>query len=423
MHGIEAGTMKTIAERAGRFRRAGWGVVLLLLVTVQSRTAAQESPPTRFTLAELVNLGLERQPALAAARASLAAAESGERGINGMRFAGLFAKDIPIRKQQACLGVTIAAAGLDLAEWETRYAVVRNYYSVIYAREQLKVVHRIRDKLDEALTQARKLIKSGSPDIKVTTLDVDILALNLKLLKSKEVEAEIGIRKAIAALREAVGVGPEFPLDVAAGTLPALVKDLNKEALIAMALANRGEVTQAEAAYQVTTLEIDAQAKLRGPTGRTFASSSDVHAKPIPQGVSNGEYRPGAIGLEMPASLAGHKGDRIERARDLNDRAAAVVDKTHNLVALEVEATYLKWLEAAQKIQGLEDAPKIASEITDKIKKQFDKGEVTGEAILRAQGMEEQIAASYNEGLYLQALALAALERVTAGGYRFTKQP
>ncbi|HWY86731.1 MAG TPA: TolC family protein, partial [Gemmataceae bacterium] len=376
-----------------------------------------------LSMPELINLGLARQPALAAARASLAAAESGLRGLQGLRFAGLFAKDLKIRKEQACLGVTIAAAGLEQAEWETRYAVVRNYYSVIYAREQSKVVNRIKGKLEESLAQARKLVKAGDPDIKVTNLDVDILALNLSLLKSKEVEAQTGIRKAFAALREALGVGPEYPLDIGADTLPPLVSDFNKETLAAMAFANRGEIAQAAAAHQVTALEVDAQGKLRGPNGRTFAPGTDVHAKPIPQGISNGEYRPGAIGLEMPAALAGRKSDRIERAQLLNERAGAVVDKTNNLVALEVEATYLKWLEAAQKVKGLEEAPRIAVEITDKVKKEFDKGKVGGEAILRAQGMEEQIAASYNEALYMHALALAALERVTAGGYRLTKQP
>ena len=335
------------------------------------------------TLPELINLGLERQPALAAARASLAAAESGVRGLESLRFGAFLAKDLPIRKQQSCLGVTIAAAGLDQAEWETRYAVVRMYYSVIYAREQLKVVHRIKGKLEEALMQARKLVKAGDPDIKVTNLDVDVLALNLKLLKSKEVEAQIGIRKAIAGLREAIGVGLDYPLEVAADTLPPLVHDLNKESLIAMALANRGEMAQASAAQQVTDLEIAAQGKTRGPSARTFGSGADIHAKPIPQGVANGEYRPGAIGLEMPATLAGRKAERIEHAKDLNTRALAVVDKTNNLVALEVEATYLKWLEAAQKVQGLTEAPVIASQITDKIKKEFDKGKVSGESILR----------------------------------------
>lgn len=401
-------------------RRCAW---LFLIIGLSVGIAQAQAPqaPTPLTLPQLIDLGLERQPALAAARASLAAAESGLRGVEGMRFARFFAKDLPIRKQQSCLGVTIAAAGLQQAEWETRYAVVRNYYSVIYAREQLQVVHRMKGKLEEALMQARKLIKAGDESIKVTTLDVDILSLNVRLLNSKEVEAQIGIRKAVAAVREAIGVGVDYPLEIAAGTLPPLVHNLNKRELIAMALANRGEIAQAGAFQQVTELEIAAQGKLRGPTGRTFSQGADVHAKPIPQGVANGEYRPGAIGPEIPAILAGRKANRIERASDYNDRAIAVVDKTHNLVALEVEATYLKWLEAAEKVQGLAEAPKIASQITEKVKKQFDKGNVSGEAILRAQGMEEQIAASYNEGLYLHVLALAALERVTAGGYHLTQ--
>lgn len=391
---------------------------------VGSAWAVEDAAPPVQTLPQLVNLGLERQPALAAARASLAAAASGQRGLNGLsKFATLFAPDLPIRRQQANLGVTIACAGLEQAEWETRYAVVRNFYPVIYAREQLKVISRIQGKLDEAQKQAKKLVDIGDPDLKITKIDVDVLGLNLELLKAKEVEARIGVMKAFAALREAIGIGLDYPLEIGDEKLPALVPEMDKELLIAQALANRGEICQANGNYRVTELEIDAQAKQRGPTGRTFSSGADIHAKPIPQGVANGEYRPGAIGPEMPASLAGRKEDRIQRARDYTLRAAAVVDKTNNLVVLEVEATYLKWLEAAQKVKNLDKAPKIAADITNKIKIEFDKGKVPGEALLRAQGMEEQIVASYNEGLYLHALALAALERVTAGGYRLTTQP
>ena len=401
-------------------RRCAWLFLAIgLSVGIARAQAPQAAAP--LTLPQLISLGLERQPALAAAQASLAAAESGLRGVDSLRFGAFFAKDLPIRKRQSCLGVTIAEAGLRQAEWETRYAVVRNYYSVIYAREQLAVVHRMKGKLEEALMQARKLLKVGDPMVQITQLDIDVLSLNLKLLNSKEVEAQIGIRKAAAALREAIGVGVDYPLQVAAGTLPPLVHNLNDRELIAIALANRGEVAQASGAQQVTQLEIEAQRRIRGPSGRTFGQGADVHSKPIPQGVANGEYRPGAIGLEMPAMLAGRKANRVERANDYNNRALAVVDKTNNLVALEVEATYLKWLEAAEKVQGLAEAPRIASQITEKVKKQFDKGNASGEAILRAQGMEEQIAAAYNEGLYLHALALAALERVTAGGYHLTQ--
>ena len=143
-------------------QRHSWVLILLFVSSLALNVHAQDGQPKR-TLPELINLGLEKQPALAAERASLAAAESSFQGLNSLKFAGLFAKDIPIRKQQACLGVTIAAAGMDLAEWETRYAVVRNYYSVIYAREQLKVVIRMQDKLGDALNKAKEPRQSGRP--------------------------------------------------------------------------------------------------------------------------------------------------------------------------------------------------------------------------------------------------------------------
>ena len=414
-----------------RLRR--WSCLLILLGAAAYRAGAQEPialpkheaiVAPKMCLSELINMGLTRQPALVAARASLAAAESGQRGVSSLKFARLFTPDLPIRRQQSSLGVTIAAAGLEQAEWETRYAVVRNYYSVIYARQQLDVVLRVRGKLEGAVKTAKKLAAIGDPDIKVTQIDVDVLTLNLELLKSKEVEARVGIQKAFAALREALGVGLDCPLDIIDDTLPPLVTHLNKDELIAMALANRGELVQVTAAHEVTSLEVDAQNKIRGPVGKTFAFSSDIHAKPIPQGIANGEYRPGAIGLEMPGNLVGRKNERVQRAHDLNERAGAVLDKTQNLITLEVEATYLNWQGAAQKVQNLETAPKTARNITENIERQFDLGKVPGEGLLRAQTMEDQIAAGLNEALYQHALALAALERVTAGGYRIAcKQP
>src|SRR5262245_58605183 len=98
------------------------GLALLLagcaICAVQGQ--APVAAPT-FALPELINLGLDRQPALAAARFSLNAAISGQRGVEGLRFGHIVAKDLPVRKQQAALGVTIAQAGLEQAEWETRY--------------------------------------------------------------------------------------------------------------------------------------------------------------------------------------------------------------------------------------------------------------------------------------------------------------
>lgn len=376
------------------------------------------APAPKLTLDACIQLAFENQPALAAARASLAAAQSGQRGINSLRFAAIISHDIPIRREQACIGVQIAQAALFQAEWETRYAVTRNYYSVVYARRQTELVRGLVDKLDRAGDRAKLLLKAGDPNLKVTQIDVDSIVINRDFYKARTYEASVGIDRAFAALREAIGVKPEYPLDIIDDELPAIVENLNKNELIAVALTLRGEMAQVTGANRVTDLEITAQSRVRRPSVPTFAMGSDIHAKPIPQGVANGEYRPGAIGLEMPPSLVGKKRERMDRAADLNSRAVAVVVKTEGLIALEVEATYFKWREAVSRLEALQTTPDLAKKIATNVQGRFDNGNASGEELIRARTLEDQARANYTEALYNHALALAALERVTAGGFR-----
>ena len=145
---------------------------------------------------------------------------------------------------------------------------------------------------------------------------------------------------------------------------------MNKDELIAAALANRGEIIQANGAYRVTQLEIQAQMKIFGWQGDTFASAADIHVQPIPAQVSNGEYRPGAFGLEMPIRFAGRKQDRMARSPSaLSDRSGSVGDKANNLVALDVEAQFLKLQEAVEDIQNLTGIQKIAEGLPDRVQK------------------------------------------------------
>jgi len=185
-------------------------------------------------------------------------------------------------------------------------------------------------------------------------------------------------------------------------------------------LSNRGEMEQASAALRLMELEIEAQRRVCfNPVVKTFAAAADVHAKQIPQGISNGEYRPDAIGPEIPGNLVGKRGARVQRAQDLTNRAEAVVDKTHNLITLEVEAFYLKWEEAAIKARILGKTTALAADIAKRVQKVFNEGQASGEELLRSRTMEDQAQAMYNEALYNHALALAGLERATAGGYPF----
>ncbi len=96
------------------------------------------------------------------------------------------------------------------------------------------------------------------------------------------------------------------------------------------------------------------------------------------------------------------------------------MDKTQNLIVLEVEASYLKWKEALEKVKILSNVLAVAKTLAESVTKEFENKRATGEQLIKARTKEDQVKAQYNEALYNHALALAALERVTAGGYRPT---
>src|SRR5947209_556097 len=73
--------------------------------TEQARTEPAETVPT-LGLAECIRTALAQQPNLAAQRASLASAEASRQALEELRVPTFIARDLPIRRQQAALGVT-----------------------------------------------------------------------------------------------------------------------------------------------------------------------------------------------------------------------------------------------------------------------------------------------------------------------------
>ncbi len=320
---------------------------------VQAETAETLQPATptvyTLTLAECIALAMERQPALAAHRSSLAAAHNAHQALERLRIPTFIARDLPIRRQQACLGISVAAAALEQAEYDTVYAVERLYFSVIFAREQEKVAKETVERLQ--LTQDTvKRHKGAGKD--VTEDDLTKVTVYTRLAESKHVQATEGVNRSLAALREAIGIGPDCCLQIPLDTLPDPQWQICRDDIIGWALSRRGELTQVGLAVEITGLEVDAQGTTHRTRKETFAAAGDIHSRQIPQGVANGEYRPGAIPPEMPTLLAGHKSQRKERARSFAARASAVADKTRNLIALEAEDAFLKWQEASRKVAG-----------------------------------------------------------------------
>jgi outer membrane protein TolC len=380
-------------------------------------TAPAASPGS--TLSELIALALENQPNVKAARASLASAETQLAGVESLRFtAGLVQHDLDIRKKQACLGVTIAQAGLQRAEQETVYAVSRTYLTVQYARAQKKVASEVSDNLKFYQERVAEIVKKGeSRDL--TTNSVDKITVYLRLAENKRAEAEHGIDRAVAALREAVGLCGNVPLTIADVPLPQPTGNPKKEEIIQLAIMHRPELIQVVTAAEVFHLEPAAQARFPLP-GQvpTLAAGGDIHSQPVPPTVIDGEYRPGGLLPEMPVSLGGPRWARVQRACDLATRADAVAEKTHNLIVLEAEDTFLKWNEARAKVAQSKDGVEAGNRLATNTRADF-RGEqkVKLDEVLTNEVLAGQAQGALNEALFQQALGFVNLERVTGGGF------
>jgi outer membrane protein TolC len=374
---------------------------------------AAAAQPAVFDVTACRRLALEHQPAVAAAQDSFTAAVARAQAIERLRVPTL---DIHIRRQQSPLGVEIAQAGVRLAEAEAIYAATRNYLSAVYAQQQLDLIDRTIPRLKElraAIHQAEETHRNVAAH---HTMKAD---LYLQLAESRRKEAVFGLQRALAALREAMGVGPDFCLVLADRQLPSLHAALCREELRNLALARRSEMAQAALAAEVFGLEVKAQGMTILPTARTFASASDIHAQQVPQGERNDVYRPGALPLEMPPNLAGGKAGRVEQAKALHAKALAVVDKTRNLIALEIDDNYFKAEEYAGKLADLEPAAKSAEEYLQRVRDEFKPGNAatSPDDVLNAGVLATQTRAQANDALYHYLLALAGLERATAGGF------
>jgi hypothetical protein len=409
------------------------GVTVLLAAGLPGAVADEPvaAPPATAVrpvlgLDDCIRIGLERQPGLAGVRASLASAVIAQQSVEKTGpVAGLFARDLAVRKQQSGRGVAIGEAELRQAEYDAVYSIVRCYYTVIYAHMQELVA---RDFVEDGIgfyrRQVQTLAKSPEPPKGIERAEALVDAY-YRLARARLFEATTGASRAEAALREAMGLGPDCPFTVRDARLPTTAPVFSREQVVQAALCRRGEVAQSALFAEIVRLEIQAQARQLNPFARTVAISADLHSRGVPLPVfgAGTDYRPGAIAPELPPFLTGSRADRIDRATALSGRADAVVDKTRGLVALEAEDAFFRYVEAQQKVVETaplarpenEDPANPANPLLKAARVRFGKPDEVAQNLL-IEMVVVQARATANEALFQQVLALANLERVTAGG-------
>jgi outer membrane protein TolC len=386
-----------------------------------SPAAVPENVPT-LSLAECLAIADERQPVIRAAMHSLAASEAGAQSLNNLGLvARLITAELPVRREQASRGITIATAEVQKTIHETTYDVTVLYFTYVYAHQQEITAIDVIEQMEIYYDVAREIVKTGAAPPggkKIDQFTLYALQHRISDVRLLKVKAENGRKRALDALKEAMGVDPCFDFVPRTEELPVMGGTVAKEQVVELALSRRPEIAQAAAGVDAFRLEVCAQSmNRRGRQVPTLAAGSDLHSRIVLPTIRDPDYRPGGINPEMPVGLVGNREDRVARAAALSQRQDVLYEKVVNLIRLEASNAYLEYEAATLRMneakRRFEDSRKMVEDSrTAAVTRQDPELLVNNEALAgRAQ-------ADFVEAVYEHIRAQARLERVTGGGVR-----
>jgi outer membrane protein TolC len=392
---------------------------------------ADKAPPLAFvetgpelTLGECIAVAIDRHPHLKAVQASTSASTTGYRSlINFGTLGTLVSPDLDIRKQQAQRGLEGAAGSYQKVHNEIVQDTTRLYYSAVFARQQQGVADDVVEQLEQIVEQIDKILKQAKTPDELGGLTTEkLLVAKLGLLEAKQLQATaiVGRQQAMAALRQVMNVEEAtFPFRVKDAELPVMSQkvEISRKLVVDLALCRRPELALAAAGVDVFRLEVYAQGKI--PFKRvvpTFASGADLHSREIPQAMRGKEYRPGGIIPEMPTQLVGSKYDRVSRAMAFSQKADAIYENAVSLIVLEAENGFFEFQLATEKLRLAKEKYDIALDLAKLARKNLPLAKTGKEQFVQMEIVAAKAQADYGEAVFQHLLALAALERITAGG-------
>jgi hypothetical protein len=385
---------------------------------------AETTAVKKMTLGECLALADVSHPSIRMAEASLSSAMKGMTTLEKLppRLGALVRPDLPFRKEQSRRGIDATAANVALTRQLVANDVTRMYYTFVFAKQQEVIVNEIVEQLNTYLDVVREILKQppnpNDNKLKISKLTENVIIDALKQAEAKRVFARTGCLRAVAALKQAMGVDPvlcEFePKDT---ELPIMAGTVTQAQIVDFALSRRPELAQSAAATDIFRLEVCAQAALKtGFQQQTFAAGADLHAIQVPAAIRNGDYKPGATPPEMPANLFGSSTDRASRATDLSRRQDAQYEQVRGLVQLEAINAYLTWKQTADQLALGKQRFDAGRQLADLTRQ--NTGNVTQMELVQNFVQAGLAQSNYLDAVYEHVKSMIALERVTAGAVR-----
>ncbi len=137
-------------------------------------------------------------------------------------------------------GLNAARVGLEQIKQGLAFQAVQGFYTVLFAREQLKILSEQLDNLQQHLQIVQKKMEAGS----ATKLEVLATQYRIAGLQSELLDAQSRCEQQAVALKQLLGLDPEAMIELQ-GSLAPGPSDPDSRALTAEALRRRPEIRQA----------------------------------------------------------------------------------------------------------------------------------------------------------------------------------
>jgi outer membrane protein TolC len=255
---------------------------------------------------------------------------------------------IRYRNQQAKLGIEAAEQDVALTKDQIVFAVTRAYNGVLFARELGRVAEDARGQYQATESLAQSLLKAANEH--VTVADVQRAATLRVLAENQKVEARRAAEQALAGLRAAMGVRQVMPLEIADDRLAYAGAELDRDALLAKALAQRPEMAKAQLAVQAAELERKIAKAQFHPDVGAFARMSTIHDnRDYPNPTQPTQFAAG-VEASLPLVAGGRRVAERHKADALYEAATAARDVVRNQIELEVVQAFLEWQEMSERL-------------------------------------------------------------------------
>ncbi len=324
---------------------------------------------------------------------------------------------ISASRRAAGFGVEAGRAGLEVRRAEVAAEVYRLYYGILLARELLRILDDVTDKIEIARERVLKLLAEGSTEVSHSDrAKMDVYAFEIE---RKRFEAEKGINLALAALRRATGIPYDTPLEIEQGRLRPVPDEVPPlDSLQSEALENRAELAQVEAGVEARRLQVDAAVAERYPiiyVGGRFryygAPGRDLNYDTPWIGDSYNRFTGGiGFGLKYSLDLAGTEAD-IQRARIAYREMVRKRAWARASIALDVEKAHLEAREARNNGQLGARSLRAGRALMIQTWELYEVGVASTRDLIEAYGTYAKSQNDYYQSLYDQYLALAELYR------------